>query len=501
MFGWLRRKPISAGPSESDDIWYALSSLASSVTASGMLINATNAMRITTVSACVNSIAHSIASLPVVFYRKNSDGTKERLDGYRLAPLFRESPNEYQSAQEWTEYMIQHCALRGNAFAEIVPGARGAVDQLIPLPPDKVEIKIERGRVRYSVTTDGGKRDMMPEQIFHLRGPALDEPYIGYSRVALHAETFGLALAAQEYAARYFQNDARAPAYIEYPSSFPDEEAFKKFRDKIQIAGTGKNRGKIGILSGGATIKQLEISNRDAQFIELQIFLVAEICRIFNVPPHVVQHLEKSTFANIEHQAIQFVTQTLMPWIVRLEQRIKKQLIVEDDIYCELTADGLLRGDAKTRNEAYAVAVINGWMTRNEVRRKENMSPLDGLDAPLQPLNMTSDAAGDEESTDGDQEQDAPDDRMLDEEAAVLQRAYESRGVGAFKAWTRSHNVAWQKRMVADTGCSPIAAARYCTAGYEAINSADDIGAVIKNWKALRLNDWRDAMQAERAAA
>jgi hypothetical protein len=148
------------------------------------------------------------------------------------------------------------------------------------------------------------------------------------------------------------------------------------------------------ILESGMTAKSIGMSNADAQFLESRKAQVAEIARWFRVPPHMVGDLERATFSNIEHQSIEFVTQTIRPWLVRLEQSMARDLLSEAErrrgLYIEHTVEGLLRGDIKTRYEAYGSAITNGWMSRNEVRQLENFNRADGLDDFIVPMNMST---------------------------------------------------------------------------------------------------------------
>jgi len=154
------------------------------------------------------------------------------------------------------------------------------------------------------------------------------------------------------------------------------------------FGGVAKSHG-TALLEQGIHRKPMGMTNEDSQFLETRKYQVNEIARIFRLQPHMIGDLDKATFANIEHQGIEFVTHTIRPWLVRWEQAISRDLIWEPERYfVEFNVEGLLRGDTKARYEAHALAIQNGWMTRNEVRIIEGRNPMDGLDEFLQPMNM-----------------------------------------------------------------------------------------------------------------
>jgi len=237
---------------------------------------------------------------------------------------------------------------------------------------------------------DGSTRTLNQSSVFHIRGMSSDG-YTGISPIEVERQTIGMSLAAQDYGARFYKNDARPGGWIEYPGTFQDGEQKDRFKDSWQDAQTGVNRGRTAILERGMKYHEIAVSNEDAQFIETRRFQVEDIARIFRVPPHKIGHLDKATNNNIEHQGLEFVTDTLMPWLVRFEQAISRDLITpgeNDEFFAEFLVDSLLRGDTKSRYESYSLGIQNSILTPNEARVKENLDPLPGLDETLQPLNM-----------------------------------------------------------------------------------------------------------------
>jgi hypothetical protein len=196
---------------------------------------------------------------------------------------------------------------------------------------------------------------------------------------------------------RIFSNGAQSSTTLEFDHMLTDEQVEHLRNQWADNYAGWRNAGKPLILESGMKAKAIGMTNADAQFLESRKAQVSEIARWYRVPPHMLGDLDRATFSNIEHQSIEFVTHTIRPWLVRLEQSMARDLLSEAErrrgIYISHTVEGLLRGDIKTRYDAYASAITNGWMSRNEVRSLENFNAADGLDEFLTPLNMAS--AGD----------------------------------------------------------------------------------------------------------
>ena len=287
--------------------------------------------------------------------------------------------------------MQGHLCLRGNAYAQIMPGLRGSMSELIPIHPDMVTVdQLENNRLLYTVKRKGGGKDeYRQDQIFHIRGLSTSG-ITGLSPITMARESLGLSKATEMHGAKLFSNGASPGGVIEHPGKLLPK-AYNQLRESWQQAHGGvQNAHKVAILEEGMKWTQMGMSSEDAQFLETRKYQAIDIARIYRVPPHMIAELDRATFSNIEHQSIEFVMHTIRPWLVRWEQAIQRCLINEDDVFAEFNAEGLLRGDTKSRYEAYASAITNGWMTRNEVRKIENLDPLDGLDEPIQQLNMGS---------------------------------------------------------------------------------------------------------------
>ena len=252
------------------------------------------------------------------------------------------------------------------------------------------------GDYRYRVTDRLGVETIVPRgDIWHLRGLSSDG-LMGMSPIDLARESLGMALAAQDYGARFFANDAKPTGgWIEFPGTFKDTEAKKIFRESYQQAQSGANRGKVMVLENGMKFHEVGVTNKDAQFLELRKFQITDIARLFRVPPHMIADLERATFSNIEQQSLEFVMHTMTPWAERWEASIESELLFDgDDLEVEFDFANLMRGDAASRSTYYQSGIQNGWLTRNEARIAENLNPLAGLDHPLRPLNMAEEGAG-----------------------------------------------------------------------------------------------------------
>ena len=368
-------------------------------TGSGMRVSPDSALRLAAVYACVRILAETMASLPLVVYQRRADGGKDKVTDHWLYRLMAKRPNRFQNPFEWREMLQGHMALRGNAYNQIITNPRGEIIELMPIHPDRVKIELlPSGEYRYRVTDRSGTEVILPRgEVWHLRGLSSDG-LMGMSPIELARENLGMALAAQDYGARFFANDAKPTGgWIEFPGTFKDNEAKKVFRESYQQAQSGANRGKVLVLENGMKFHEVGVTNKDAQFLELRKFQITDIARLFRVPPHMIADLERATFSNIEQQSLEFVMHTMTPWAERWEASIESELLLEgDDIEIEFDFANLMRGDAASRSSYYQSGIQNGWLTRNEARIAENLNPIDGLDQPLRPLNMVEEDAAED---------------------------------------------------------------------------------------------------------
>jgi len=385
MDGGVQYRPDS-------DLWYQHLGYQ---TATGLRVSPESAMRVAAVFACVRVISETTASLPLRIYRRLPNGGKELATNHPLYYTLHTSPNQWQTAYEFWEMMQAHLELRGNAFARKVPSLDGPYSTLIPLHPDRVSVfRLPSGMLRYQVRYFYTARVENYEQneIFHLRGLSQDG-LVGLSTIGVGAETIGVGLAAQEFAARFFENDATPGGVMKHPKTLTDA-AHKRIKADWQEYFSGMNQHGVAVLEEGMDYKQIGITNKDSQLLEARQFSRGDIASIFRIPPHKIGDLSRATFSNIEQQNIEFATDCVRPRLVRVERKINTDLIEPlkvgdgEEYYAEFDMSALLRGDLKSRFEAYSLGINAGFLTRQEARNAENLNPIEGLDQPLMPLNL-----------------------------------------------------------------------------------------------------------------
>lgn len=375
-------------PPPSDDFWYGA---VGGLTSAGVRVTPEKAMQMATVFACVRVISEAIASLSIGVYERQEGNRKQELPNHPAYALLKYTPNDFQSRYNFMQFYAASLLLRGNAYAEKIIGYDGQVESLRPLLPNRMTTKIlPNNTVRYHYNElNGSKTIFLPGELFRVNGLSLDG-FTGLSVIEHCRETFGGALQTQEYANRFFANDAR-PGGVLTSDKPMSEEVKKSNKEQWEKAHKGaSNAHKVAILYG-MTWQSIGMSNADAQFLETRKFSRSEICGLYGVPPHMIGDLDRATFSNIEHQDISFYKHTVRPHTINIEQSMNRDVILEDDVYAEFNMDAVLRGDTKTRGEFYSKALGSGgspaWMTPNEVRAKENLNPIEGGDELPKPTN------------------------------------------------------------------------------------------------------------------
>ena len=348
---------------------------------SGKTVTERSAMQMTAVYSCVRILAEAIAGLPLHVYRYNSDGGKEKAINHSLYLILHDEPNPEMSSFVFRETLMTHLLLWGNAYAQIIRNSKGEVMALYPLMPNKMSVdRDENGQLYYQYlrSTDevGGKNEtviLKPTDVLHIPGLGFDG-LVGYSPIAMAKNAIGLAIATEEYGAKFFANGAAPSGVLEHPGTIKDPQ---RVREAWQSQfGGSQNSGKIAVLEEGMKYTPISISPEQAQFLETRKFQINEIARIFRVPPHMVGDLEKSSFSNIEQQSLEFVKYTLDPWVIRWEQSIMRTLLTPEEkksYFVKFNLEGLLRGDYQSRMNGYATARQNGWMSANDIRELENL--------------------------------------------------------------------------------------------------------------------------------
>lgn len=350
----------------------------------GISVTPDTAMRVSVVFRAVSLLSQTYASLPITVDRLLPDGGHEVDKKHPLYDVIVYQPNQWQTSFEWREMMYAHFALRGACYSEIVSSGGKAVSQLIPLHPDRVTpFRAPDGKLAFGYTSPNGQQRVILQDEMHFMHFMTMDGIKPISPIGLCRESVGLSLATEEHAARLFSNGARPGGILKMQGHFRDDLSRKNFLESWQRAQGGlRNAGKVAILEDGLEWQQVGMTSEDAQFLETRNFQLAEVGRIFGVPAHKLGDLSRSTNNNIEHQGMEWVSDTVLPGCVRWEQSMQRDLFYGRRTHCvQFDLDGLLRGDSAARAALYSSGLQNGWLNRNEVRVKEsyNKSVEDGM--------------------------------------------------------------------------------------------------------------------------
>ncbi|WP_323034114.1 phage portal protein [Pararhodobacter sp.] len=353
----------------------------------GEAISEDGALALSTVWACVNLLAGTIAAMPLDLQRRGPGGAWVADDAHPLARVLRDSPNADQTPMDFWEYMCLSLELRGNAYARIErSGAR--IVALEPVPPGAMSVRrLASGALEYRWSDAGKSYVCGANEMFHVRGFG-GHPLGGLSTLAHGRNTFGLASAIDRTAGGYFRNGLHAAVAIKFDKFLTAEQRAIADAEMVAKYIGAQNAGKPFRLEGGAAIEKIGIDPEDAQMLESRAFSVEEICRIFGVPPHMVGHTSKTTSwgAGLEQQVLGFQKFTLRRRLKKIEQAIRKQLLSAADRAAGLSAsfnlEALLRGDSAARASFYSTLLGSGVMTINEVRALEGLPPVAGGDVP-----------------------------------------------------------------------------------------------------------------------
>lgn len=367
---------------ENTDGWYA-----SGMGDAGEPVTDSSVLSISSAWACINLLSGTIASLPLMVYRRDLKGVREVYREHSLYRLLHDSPNYDQTAVDFWEFMAASIEMRGNAYARIERNNRG-IASLMPVNPALMGVRrLQNGSIEYRWSQDGRYFVETDKTMLHIRGFG-GNPLGGMSTLHYGRHTFSLARAIDKSASSTFKNGMRPSGVLTFDKWLTPEQrklAEEKLAAKFQ---TAADTGKPLILEGGTKWEQLTLAPEDAQMLESRSFSVEEVCRFFGVPPFMIGHTEKTTSwgSGIEQQTLGFQKFTLRRRLKRIEQAIEKQLLTFDDraagVSVEFNLEGLLRADSAGRARFYQQMTQIGAMTINEVRDLENLPPVDGGDIP-----------------------------------------------------------------------------------------------------------------------
>lgn len=361
-------------------------------TSSGAQVTAASAERQAAVFSCCQVLSQDVAKLPVVVYRKTGKGKSADYD-HPVARLLRGQPNPRQTSYEFRALMEWNLALRGNAYAWIERNAEGAPLALWPLHPERVIVKESPN---YAIFYEIRRRaqdaaiTIRAEDMLHLKENS-EDGIVGRSFATMLREAVGLAITAEQHTGRVFKNGAKVGGVLTTPSHF-SEPAKQNLKDSFEKKFSDENAYKTAVLEEGVTFTQIGMDSHDAQLLEILKFSRSQIAGAKRMPPHKIGDLDRATFTNIEHQALEYTTDCLLAILANWEERLEAALLTEDEraagYFIKFKVDGLLRGDIKSRYAAYAIGRNWGWLSPNEVREFEDMNPIEGGDEYLKPTNM-----------------------------------------------------------------------------------------------------------------
>jgi HK97 family phage portal protein len=388
----IEKMEVSAGPSP---VSRPISWLSGGNTASKVQVTEQSAMSLATVYACVNKIATTCANFPLHLYAEDDKDNIQRIRKHNLVTLL-DRPNRFQTAFEWRQFVFTCLALRGNSF-NYVYRENGYAKALMPLHPDNVTVFVAgTGADRelfYQVRfpESGETLDLSADECLHYRVFGTS-PYIGSDPLTLAKESLGLAIAERQHAARVFANGISASGVLTTPQKLKPEQR-NEIKADWDRNHSGESAHKLAILEGGWTFQPLSISDGAANFIESMKFSDESICRLFGVTPTMVGFLDRAGVTSVEQLNRSFYDTGLLPYLRNFEQRTDQTLLTTEErdrkgLYTAHDANHFLGADVKSRYSSYATAIQWGWMSPNEARSREDMSPYEGGDVYLKPLNM-----------------------------------------------------------------------------------------------------------------
>lgn len=374
---WLEKRIFSLAKWEE-----FLDLMGATPSSSGVNVSESSAMETSSVLACLRVLSFTMAMLPLPLYERQANGGKKRAVDHPLYFLLHDEPNNYQTAFEFRQMMMHQLLLYGNFYALIKRNkASGVVEELLPFAsPANMEVQLFDNEPRYKYTFESGQALVLTQDdVLHIKGMSTNG-LLGLKMLDKGRESIGLAIALQQFAAKFFAKGANISGVLEHPGKL-SKEAQERLKASWDKAYSGvSNAHKTAILEEGMKYARMGATPEEAQALESRKFQTIEVARIFGVPPHMIGDLERATFSNIEHQGIEFVTYCLLPWATLIQQRISKQLLNLGErrrYFAEFVFEALMRGDYKSRQEGLHIMRQDGIISQDEWRALENMNPVD----------------------------------------------------------------------------------------------------------------------------
>ncbi|UMS13628.1 phage portal protein [Escherichia coli] len=382
LLNWLG-VPLSLTSGEFWQEWYGTSS-------SGKVVTADKVIRLSAVWACVRLLSESVSTLPLRIYERQPDGSRKLAQNNMVYQVLCRRPNPEMTPSRFMLMIVASICLRGNAFVEKLFIGNKLVS-LVPLLPQNMVVKrLDNGHLQYTYTDNGRQRVIPVNRMMHIRGFGLDG-VCGLMPTMAGVDVFGAAMSVDEAAAKIFENGLQSTGFLS--SEVPlNKDQRDRLRKNLQAFIGSKNAGKLMVLENKLSYQNVTMNPEAAQLLESRAFSIEEICRWFRVPPFMIGHTTKqsSWASSLEGMNLLFLTHTLRPLLVNIEQEIGRCLLGGDEVlFAEFSVEGLLRADSAGRAAYYTSALQNGWMSRNDVRRLENMPPIEGGDIYTVQLNLT----------------------------------------------------------------------------------------------------------------
>lgn len=363
-------------------------------TAAGVHVSEKTALGIPATFRAISLVSGSSAGLPLHGYRDEGE-TRQKVSP---RPKLIREPHPDLTQFEWLELCLVHALSWGNTYIRKLRDSQGIVRELWPIEPGRVKAgRTSAGEKVYEIdasdlsgikeTDRNGRIPLTDEEILHVPAMGYDG-IVGLSPIGVARQSFALAMAAEKYGAKLYGSGSMLSGVLSTDQKINTKQA-DEVRERWRARHSGvDNAHDIAVIGGGTKFIPISIPPQDAQFLESRRFQVAEIARMFGVPPHLLMDTERSTSwgTGIEEQSTGFVVYTLRPWLIRFEQRLSR--LLPSPQYAKFTVEGLLRGDTKSRYESYAIGRQWGWLSVNDIRRLEDMPPVPDGDGYLQPLNM-----------------------------------------------------------------------------------------------------------------
>lgn len=358
----------------------------------GANVTVKTALTISSVWAAVRVLTDAVAVLPNQTFERGEDGSKRRATGHHLYRLLKLRPNPVMTAYNFYEIMMLHLSTWGNFYAEKQFDGRGNVIALWPLRPDRTRpVLSDDGSTKNYVTHVDGRDVMLPgDRVTHTVGLGFDG-LVGISVISLARRSLQLTAAAEDYGRGFFGSGARIAGVLTHPETL-GPEGTKALRESWEFLYNGlTNPMRVAVLEEGMKFEKIGIPPEDAQFLGTREFQIAEVGRWFKVPAHLIGDMSKATFSNIEQQSLDFLRNTLLPWLRRIEMTLNHDVFPaadQDTFFAEFNIDAYLRGDSAARGALYKDLFAAGAIQPNEIRSMENMNPIEGGEQSFVPLNF-----------------------------------------------------------------------------------------------------------------